>query len=348
MAKPGGKSRFIQPDEMLVDGHGRMLNYLRVSLTDRCNFRCIYCMPPSGVDKIPHDDILSLEEIARVARVAVAMGVDKIRLTGGEPLLRRNLPVLLDKLSSIQPRPDIRLTTNGFFLSAALPWLLAGGVSAVNVSLDTLRPDRFAAISGLPPQAGPRALDAVLGGIRAAVAQGGLRVKVNTVPLAGLNDDEVADFARLAAQLGVAVRFIEYMPVGRLTRYRPERFISSDEVLGRLAALGSLAAIDHDPADGPAQRFALPGGRGEVGVISAISSHFCATCNRLRLTADGRLAPCLFSDETIALRPTLRAGVDDRQISALLALAARRKPSRHQHQPADVAATGCQMSNLGG
>jgi len=348
MAKPGEKSRCIQPDEMLVDGHGRMLNYLRVSLTDRCNFRCIYCMPPGGVAKISHDDILSLEEIARVARVAVAMGVDKIRLTGGEPLLRRNLPVLLARLADIRPQPDIRLTTNGLLLSAALPWLAAGGVSSINVSLDTLRPERFALISGLPPQEGPRALAAIMDGVHAALAHGGFRVKINTVPLAGLNDDEVGDFARLAARLGVAVRFIEYMPVGRLTRYRPERFIGSDEVLGRLAALGPLAAIDHDPADGPAQRFALAGGRGEVGVISAISSHFCATCNRLRLTADGRLAPCLFGDETIALRPTLRAGADDRQISALLALAARRKPSRHRHQPADVVATGCQMSSLGG
>ena len=215
----------------LVDPFGRRLHYLRLSVTDLCNQRCLYCMPQSGIAKLTHQEILSLEEQARVARVAHSLGVDKIRLTGGEPLLRRDLPVLLQALGGLDPRPDLRLTTNGRLLAAHLDRLVVDGVKAVNISLDTLQPQRYGLITGLGLEEGLKAFAAVWEGIQAALARPGLTVKLNLVLLNGLNHDELADFARLTLELPLAVRFIEYMPVGAAKAFTPERFLSADQAL---------------------------------------------------------------------------------------------------------------------
>ena len=349
MTANSGEQPGLQGLPTLIDRFGRRLNYLRISLTDRCNLRCVYCMPPEGVPKIRHEDVLRLEEIARVARIAVAMGVEKIRLTGGEPLLRRNINYLLDTLDKLEPKPDIRLTTNGMILARRLDDLIAGGVSTINLSLDTLRPERFASIAGLPPEHGPDALKEILRGLDLALQRPELQVKLNVVPLAGLNEDEVEEFAALAHQKPLAVRFIEYMPVGRRTAYRPERFVSADDVLRRLKRIAFLKPLTHDPADGPARCYKPVGWAGEIGVISAISSHFCDECNRLRLTSDGYLVPCLFNDRRIALTPILRSNASDEQLAEAIALAAQKKPRRHGYaKPEQQAPSGCQMSRLGG
>jgi cyclic pyranopterin phosphate synthase len=319
-----------------------------MSVTDRCNLRCSYCMPSDGVPKLPHAEVLTLEEMARVARLAVGLGVDKIRLTGGEPLLRHDLGVLLGCLDALRPRPDLRLTTNGLLLSPNLPLLAERGVSTINVSLDTLRPERYGPITGLGLERGARAFRRVWSALEEALAAGGFTVKLNVVLLAGLNDDELEDFARLTRELPLAVRFIEYMPVGRHKAFIPERFLSGAEVMDALADLGEPEQLPTRPGDGPARRFRLPGAAGELGIITAVSSHFCATCNRLRLSAEGRLLPCLFSEAGVELKPLLRGGADDHELAAAMLRAAREKPAGHGQQAGGLAARGCPMSRLGG
>ncbi|RJX29086.1 MAG: GTP 3',8-cyclase MoaA [Desulfarculus sp.] len=336
------------PGPQLVDAFGRRLHYLRLSITDLCNLRCLYCMPSEGIAKLEQWEVLSLEELARVARVAVGLGVDKIRLTGGEPLLRRGLDKLLAELDAIRPRPDLRLTTNGLLLAEKLPLLIRYGISTVNVSLDSLRPERYARVTGLGAPDGGRALERVWRGVEAALASGALTVKLNVVALGGLNDDEIGDFARLTLERPLAVRFIEYMPVGRHTPFQPQRFLPAAEVLKSLKQLGELETLPHRPGDGPAQRFRLAGARGELGVISALSSHFCAQCNRLRLSAEGLLVPCLFSEAALDLRPLLRGGASDQELAQALLQAAQAKPQGHHQGPASLHVAGCQMSRLGG
>ncbi len=351
---PGGGAPGVAADKAagkaqeLIDGFGRRLHYLRISLTDRCNLRCTYCMPSGGVPKLRHDDILTLEEMARVARVAVSLGVDKIRLTGGEPLLRRDLEVLLGELDALRPRPDLRITTNGLLLSRKLEALKRCGISTLNISLDTLKPERYGEITGLGQDEGRRAFQRVWEAINLALEAGCFTVKLNVVVMAGLNHDEVLDFARLTLKLPLAVRFIEYMPVGRHTPFLPQRFIDSQEILRELSRLGSCQELPVRPGDGPARRYRLPDSPGELGVISALSSHFCSACNRLRLTADGRLVPCLFSDQTVDLRGVLRSGAGDDEVAEALRQAAAIKPQRHLMH-ADIAqSAGCPMSRLGG
>ncbi len=336
------------PPAVLCDLFGRRLHYLRLSVTDRCNLRCTYCMPQGGVPKLPHAEILSLEELARVAQVAVSLGVDKIRITGGEPLLRRDLPLLLLSIHGLKPRPDLRLTTNGRLLEAHLPDLLASGVSTVNVSLDTLRPERYGAITGLDEREGAKAHAEVWRGIHAALDTGRIAVKINVVLLADQNRDELAAFARLSQDLPLAVRFIEYMPVGRRTPFSPGRFLAASQVTESLEGLGPLEPLPSRPGDGPAQRFRLAGAKGELGLINALSSHFCATCNRLRLSAEGLLVPCLFSDQTLDLKTVLRGGGDDEALAAALKAAAALKPRHHMQTPAGLQHSGCAMSRLGG
>ncbi len=333
---------------LLTDPLGRRLTYLRLSVTDRCNLRCIYCMPQEGVQKLAHGQVLTLEEIARVAKTAVELGVRKIRLTGGEPFLRRDLGVLLLALDSLRPRPDLRLTTNGLLLAEHLPLLTRYGVSTVNVSLDTLDPASFGAITGLGPEQGPGAYEKVWEGIEAALAAPGLEVKLNVVLLAGVNEDQVEAFARLSQERPLAVRFIEYMPVGRRTAYDGSRFVSSAEVLERLGRLGKLEPLPRRPGDGPARRFRLAGARGELGVISAVSNHFCATCNRLRLSAEGWLVPCLMSEARVDLKALLRNGAGDEELSGALLQAAAIKPAGHGQDQGRLKAVGCPMSRLGG
>ncbi len=333
---------------ILVDPLGRRLNYLRLSVTDRCNLCCTYCMPQGGVQKLAHGQVLTLEEIARVAKMAVSLGVEKIRLTGGEPFMRRDLGVLLMALDLLRPRPDLRITTNGLLLEENLPLLLRYGVSTVNVSLDTLNPQDYGSITGLGPENGPDAFRKVWQAIESALATEQLKVKLNVVLLAGVNDDQTEAFARLTQDLPLAVRFIEYMPVGRHTAYDESRFISSDEVLKQLESLGGLEALASRPGDGPARRFRLPGAKGELGVISAVTSHFCATCNRLRLSAEGCLVPCLLSEMKLDLMRLLRGSASDHELSDALLQAAASKPANHGQEMAHLTTAGCPMSRLGG
>lgn len=333
---------------LLIDAFGRRLTYLRLSVTDRCNLRCTYCMPQGGVKKLDHQQVLTLEEIARVAKVAVSLGVEKIRLTGGEPFMRRDLGVLLMALDLLRPRPDLRITTNGILLKENLPLLQRYGVSTVNVSLDTLDENNFGAITGMGQENGRHLFRKVWQAIEAALAAENLTVKINVVLLAGSNDDQLEGFAKLTQNLPLAVRFIEYMPVGRHTAYDDSRFISSQEVLQMLNGLGELEQLPNRPGDGPARRFRLPGAKGELGIISAVTSHFCDTCNRLRLSAEGGLVPCLLSDAKLDLMALLRSGSDDNQLNDALLQAAASKPSGHGQAIARLKAAGCPMSRLGG
>lgn len=335
-------------ERLLVDPFGRRLSYLRLSVTDRCNLRCTYCMPQGGIEKLAHGQVLTLEEIARVAKVAVGLGVEKIRLTGGEPFMRRDLGVLLMALDLLRPRPDLRITTNGLLLKENLPLLIRYGVSTVNVSLDTLNSQDYGAITGLGGEQGPEAFDKVWSAIGAALATERLNVKLNVVLLAGVNDHQAEDFARLTLEMPLAVRFIEYMPVGRHTVYDQSRFVSSEEVLQRLSVLGELEALPNNSGDGPARRFRLPGAKGELGVISAVTSHFCATCNRLRLSAEGSLVPCLLSDLKVDLMDLLRGSASDLELGNALLQAAASKPSGHGQALAQLTTAGCPMSRLGG
>ena len=336
------------PAHRLVDNFNRHLNYLRLSIIDRCNLRCIYCMPGGGVPKLSHHQVLTLEEIGRVARVAVGLGVDKIRLTGGEPLLRRNLEALLAQMTALTPRPQLRITTNGYFLADKLQALAAHGVSTVNVSLDTLDPAKFGSIAGLGVSEGEQAHRRIWRGIESALESGLVTVKLNVVLMRGINDDELADFARLTLDRPLAVRFIEYMPVGRYTCYQQEMFLSSQEALDRLEGLPPLSKLERRREDGPAQRLKLAGAVGELGCISAVSSHFCATCNRLRLSADGRLVPCLFSNLDYDLMGLLRGGCTDQELAEGILEGARLKPARHGQAVEHLVAAGRPMSRLGG
>ncbi len=336
------------PPGLLIDRFGRRLHYLRLSITDRCNLSCLYCMPSQGMAKLPHEEVLSLEELARVARVAVSLGVDKIRLTGGEPLVRRNLASLLAELDALKPRPDLRLTTNGLLLADNLDLLVAHGVSTVNVSLDTLKPERYGPITGLGAEEGRRAFARVWEGIEAALAGGKLAVKINAVLLAGVNDDEARDFARLTLDRPLAVRFIEYMPVGRRTPFQAQRFLPAEEMLQDLRGMGNLVPLPARPGDGPAQRYKLENAAGELGVITALTSHFCAACNRLRLSAEGQLVPCLFSDQTLDIKSLLRGEADDAKLAEAMLAAAAAKPEHHQQNANSHRSAGCQMSRLGG
>ena len=326
------------------DDFGRAINYLRVSVTDRCNLRCVYCMPPTGIDKQPHGEILRYEEIALVVRAAAELGVRKVRLTGGEPLARLGLPDLVRMLAAIPGIDDLSMTTNGTLLARHAQALAAAGLRRVNISLDTLRPERFEQITRHGQ------LYDVWAGIAAAQAAGLAPIKLNMVVVRGLNDDEVVDFARRTLSDGWHVRFIELMPIGANVDWAGDGAVSIKEVRGRIeAALGPLAAAGRgSPAgNGPARYYRLPGATGTVGFIAAISEHICRTCNRLRLTADGRLRPCLMSDEELDLRPALRAGADLEMMKELLIQAIRRKPERHhldQAQPPQ----GRTMSEIGG
>jgi cyclic pyranopterin phosphate synthase len=326
------------------DDFGRAINYLRVSVTDRCNLRCVYCMPAEGIDKQAHGEILHYEEIALVVRAAAELGVHKVRLTGGEPLARLGLPDLVRMLATIPGIDDLAMTTNGTLLARHAQALAAAGLRRVNISLDTLRSDRFQQITRYGR------LDDVWAGMAAAQAAGLAPIKLNMVVVRGLNDDEVVDFARQTISDGWHVRFIELMPIGANVDWASDGTVPIQEVRGRIeAALGPLAAVgpDRPTGNGPARYYHLPGATGTVGFIAALSDHFCSACNRLRLTADGRLRPCLMSDDELDLRPALRAGADLEAVKELLIQAIRHKPERHRLDQAQ-APQGRTMSEIGG
>lgn len=279
----------------MKDSYGRNIRYLRVSVTDRCNLRCMYCMPEEGVGKKTHLDMLTLEEIYQVIEASEDLEFDKIRITGGEPLVRKNIEWLIKKTAELEGIKDISLTTNGMLLAEYAEKLKAVGLNRVNISLDTLDPDKFKKIT----RGGD--IERVLKGIKAALHYGLTPIKINTVLIGGFNDDEIEALAEMTLNNDIHVRFIELMPIGHAADWTKEKFIPNETVLKRLKDL-----IPLDNEDGsPAKTYKIPGAKGTIGLINPISQHFCSTCNRLRLTADGKLKPCLHSNKEIDVRPGL-------------------------------------------
>ena len=309
----GGETDSSMPTSgPLVDRYGRVHDDVRVSVTDRCNLRCVYCMPEKGMTFQPRAALLSFEEIVRVAVVARDLGVTSLRLTGGEPLVRKDLVTLVARLSALGFR-DLSLTTNATLLAPLAAPLAAAGLRRVNISCDSLRPERFAAIRRRGE------LATVLSAMQAAERAGLTPLKVNVVLLRGENDDEVLDFAQFARTTGRIVRFIEFMPLDAQGEWDPARLVPGREIHDRIHARWPLRAIDVGSV-APAERFAFVDGHGEIGLISSVTQPFCGTCNRLRLTADGAIRNCLFSDDEVTLRDQMRAGASDET----LALAFRR------------------------
>jgi len=327
------------------DSYSRPISYLRISVTDRCNLRCVYCMPAEGVPPRAHDEILRYEEIEMVVRAAAGLGINKVRLTGGEPLVRLGIVDLVRMLARIPGIDDLSMTTNGLLLERYARPLAEAGLHRVNISLDTLRPERFAAITRCGQ------LAPVLAGIQAARRAGLEPVKINTVVIRGLNDDEVVDLARRAMEEGWNLRFIEWMPLGHVAGTEMdwrERVVPAAEIRAAIeAALGLLEPAAVDGAAGPARYYRWPGREATIGLITPVSEHFCSKCNRLRLTADGQLRPCLLSDWELDLRTPLRQGAGVEQIRDLLLQGIAEKPMRHhldEYQGAEARA----MSQIGG
>jgi cyclic pyranopterin phosphate synthase len=320
------------------DSFGRSINYLRVSVTDRCNLRCLYCMPPEGVAQIPHSEIISYEEIRTVAQAAAELGIDKIRLTGGEPLVRAELPELIKMLSQIEGIRELSLTTNGTLLKKYALELKQAGLSRVNVSLDTLKTDRFQYITRLGR------LKDVLEGIEAAEEAGFKPVKINTVVMRGINDDEILDFARMTCDTGWHVRFIELMPFKGVAE-----FVPSVELRQHISLLGELEPCASMTGNGPARYYRLAGAKGTIGFISPLSElSFCSRCNRIRLTPDGKLRPCLLGEDEIDLRMSLRNNASVEELKRLMLQAVASKRERHHLEGSDVTVMKRKMSQIGG
>jgi len=315
------------------DEFARDINYLRISVTDRCNLRCVYCMPPEGVALAERDRILRNEEFLAVIRAAVKTGIRKIRLTGGEPLVRKGIVDLVREIGNIPAIDDIALTTNGILLPQFAYPLKKAGLKRVNISLDTLKPERFREITRNGD------LGQVWAGVRAARRVGLKPIKLNVVVMRGFNDDEIMDFVDLTKKLPLHVRFIELMPIGASDEWAAGKMITVPEIRSIITAGGvSLEPVKPVAANGPAQPvvgngpakyFRVSGAIGTVGFISAISDHFCGNCNRLRLTSEGQLRPCLQSPAEVDLRTPLRAGLSEDELAALINRAVAIKPEKH-------------------
>lgn len=325
----------------LVDKFGRVHDDLRLSVTDRCNLRCVYCMPTEGMEFLPRAEVLSFEEIERVAGVAHALGVRSVRITGGEPLVRRGISDLVGRIAGVGFE-DVALTTNGILLAGMADKLAAAGLRRVNVSCDSLRPDRFASIRRRGE------LDVVLDAMDAAEAAGLTPLKVNVVVLRGQNDDEILDFAAFARDTGRTVRFIEYMPLDAEGHWDRGDLVPGREVHDRINERWPLEPVEnpHDPA--PADRFRFVDGRGEIGLISTVTQPFCGTCNRLRLTADGAIRNCLFSDAEVSVRDVLRTGGSDRAVALALRAAVWGKLPGHGINEPGFLRPARSMSMIGG
>jgi len=302
------------------DQFGRRIEYLRISVTDKCNFRCLYCMPPEGLQWLPRSEILDYEEIAAIVRQLAPLGLKRLRITGGEPTIRPRLEILIAALSDIEGIDDLSLSTNGVRLAELAAAYSAAGLDRVNISADSLRPDRIRSISrrdlGFDP----------IAAARSAWTAGLAPVKLNMVVMRGINDDEVEDFARLTLDHPLHVRFIELMPVGGMRELTWEHVVPSSEILDRVSRLGNLTAVPGPRGNGPAEYYRLPGGQGTIGVITPMSHTYCGSCNRVRLTADGRLRTCLFGEHSVNFRDALRAG---EPLAPLFRAALAEKPLEH-------------------
>ncbi|MDI3385020.1 GTP 3',8-cyclase MoaA [Streptomyces sp. B-S-A8] len=326
----------------LVDRFGRVHTDLRVSLTDRCNLRCTYCMPAEGLNWLPRAEVLSDDEVVRLVRIATErLGITSVRLTGGEPLLRRGLPQLIARMAELQRAPELSLTTNGIGLGRLAGALRAAGLDRVNVSLDTLDPERFAAITRRDR------LPDVLDGLRAARAAGLTPVKVNAVPVRGTNDDEIPDLAAFAVAHGYRMRFIESMPLDAQGAWDRERMVTAAEILDRLGARFGLTPVERR-GNAPAEEWRIDGTDATVGVIASVTRPFCGSCDRVRLTADGQLRNCLFATDESDLRALLRGGADDAAIEAAWRGSVRGKGPGHAIDSPEFRRPERPMSAIGG
>lgn len=330
----------------LIDRFGRKHDYLRISVTDRCNLRCVYCMPPEGVPFVPHSEILSYEQITEVVRVGAKLGIRRLRLTGGEPLVRKDIEKLVAQLAAIEGIEDIALTTNGIFLAKKAQALKDAGVTRINLSLDTMDPEKFAMVT----RGGD--VKRVLDALHTSIAVGFSPIKLNVVLMKGVNDNEVADFLKLSMEHPIQVRFIEYMPIGHendewRTKYLPLTYVHT---------ICDQLGVPYGPTDlvygnGPAENFRFEGAKGSFGLIHPVSEHFCSNCNRLRLTADGFLKPCLYWDEELNVK---RALGDEEALTQLFNKALEVKPENHEmanalnHETKSHKPTTRRMSQIGG
>lgn len=332
----------MDAERHLTDGFRRTINYMRISITDRCNLRCIYCMPEEGMPWIPHEHILTYEEIERIVRATATVGMRKIRITGGEPLVRKGVVDLVARVAAIPGIEDMAMTTNALLMPQFAEPLAQAGLKRINVSLDTLRPERFARIT----RGG--SLDKAIAGIEASEAVGLAPIKINAVVLRGVNDDEIVDLARLTIQHPWHIRFIEAMPLDGNLPVEGEGFISADEIMERLKELGELEPCTGPSGNGPARYFQIPGARGNVGVISPMSHYYCDSCNRVRLSADGHLRLCLFDDQEIDLRGLVRGGATAEEITEVFRQAIMAKPERHHLSVGQSGCTLTALSQIGG
>ena len=325
----------------LVDTFGRVADDLRVSVTDRCNFRCTYCMPAEGLAWLPKDEILSFEELTRLLGIFVGLGVRSIKVTGGEPTVRADLPTLVRMFRAVGPELDISITTNGVLLDRLAGPLADAGIDSATVSCDSLMRHRFAEMTRRD------ALDKVLAGLRAAEAAGLTPIKINTVVIGGTNDDELVYFARWSRETGYEVRFIEYMPLDADHAWERAKVVPSARILERIDATYALAPAGHDNEPAATYRFA-DGAPGRVGVIASVTEPFCDTCNRLRLTAEGQVRACLFALEETDLRGPMRGGASDDELEDLIRDNVWRKWSGHRINHPDFVQPERSMSMIGG
>jgi cyclic pyranopterin phosphate synthase len=328
-------------DSKLIDNCNRHLNYLRISITDRCNLQCRYCVSHELIPKLSHTDILTYEEILRVVRVASRLGISKVRVTGGEPLVRKGVYEFLHELVATECLSDVSLTTNGVLLGDNLEKIQAAGISRINVSLDTLNRTQYQDITGFDE------FERVWQGIEKAHRMGFYPIKLNIVALRGINEEELVDMARLSFRYPFHVRFIEYMPIGQAD-FNPESLLLVPEIKNRISILGDLVAVQEAEHDGPAQRYRYPEAKGEVGFIPALSQHFCNKCNRLRLTASGQLRPCLLSDHQENLKKVLRENGSDQDLAQVFITAVNHKPSDHNLVAKEPKRVCGQMRAIGG
>ncbi|MBI4744747.1 MAG: GTP 3',8-cyclase MoaA [Actinobacteria bacterium] len=323
----------------MLDSYKRKIDYLRLAVTDRCNLRCVYCMPPEGVKSKKPEEILRYEEIEFIARCAAKIGVSKVRLTGGEPLVRKGIVDLVKSLSEIPGFKDISLTTNGIFLAELAPYLSKAGLTRVNISLDSVDPEAYKNLT----RGGD--VNLVLKGIKAAFDCNLIPVKINVVAMKGISDD-LKHFVKLTYEYPVHIRFIEYMPVGADSTWSKNTFISYKEIMKKLLSFGKLDAAESPVGAGPAVYYKFPKALGTIGFISPITNHFCTKCNRIRVTADGKLKTCLFSEREIDLIKRIREGATEDEICEVIKTALRDKPEGHKLAENKRISRG--MSQIGG
>lgn len=329
----------------LVDLHHRHIRYVRVSVTDRCNLRCRYCMPSSGIEWVPHEHIMSYEEYLRILRICIHRGVEKVRITGGEPLIRKGLPAFIASIGSIAELKDLSLTTNGILLSSMAAQLKESGLMRVNVSLDTLDREKFAYITRVD------AIEKVIEGILVALENELTPVKINVVAIRGFNDDEIPAFAHLTIEMPIEVRFIELMPIGCVSRYPEHKRISAAQIKGAIEQIyGALEPLEGGL--GPARISRIPGAQGSIGIIASMSENsFCGTCNRIRIAATGTLRPCLFSREQFDLLGPMRKGISEKALEELIEEGVKKKPPSHgacRGEQIVQEGPGSQMFTIGG